>query len=72
MILPAGYETQALEGARQFVPPNAQKVSGLYGELVDFTYKNPLLLNDIELAMVFHHKFVWIHPFFDGNGRTVV
>jgi len=19
---------------------------------------------------VFHHRFVWIHPFFDGNGRT--
>ena len=28
-------------------------------------------MNDIELASVFHHKFVWIHPFFDGNGRTV-
>ena len=22
-------------------------------------------------ASVFHHRFVWIHPFFDGNGRTV-
>jgi Fic family protein len=21
--------------------------------------------------MVFHHKFVWIYPFFDGNGKTV-
>src|SRR5699024_4841149 len=28
-------------------------------------------LNPIELATIFHHKFVWIHPFFDGNGRTV-
>ena len=35
------------------------------------TNYNPLSLNDIELATVFHHKFVWIHPFFDGNGRTV-
>jgi hypothetical protein len=23
------------------------------------------------LATLFHHRFVWIHPFFDGNGRTV-
>jgi fido (protein-threonine AMPylation protein) len=23
------------------------------------------------LATIFHHKLVWIHPFFDGNGRTV-
>lgn len=54
-----------------FVPPNAQKVSMLLDELVDFINNNPLQLNDIELATVFHHKFAWIHPFFDGNGRTV-
>ncbi len=54
-----------------FIPPNAQKVSGLLDELIEFVVKNPLKLNDIELATVFHHRFVWIHPFFDGNGRTV-
>lgn len=54
-----------------FVPPNARKVSQLLDELIDFINKNPLQLNTIELATVFHHKFVYIHPFFDGNGRTV-
>jgi len=54
-----------------FLPPNAQKVSDLLDELIQFVNINPLGLNDIELATVFHHKFVWIHPFFDGNGRTV-
>ena len=54
-----------------FVPPNANKVSDLLEELIDFVNTNPLELNDIELAAVFHHKLVWIHPFFDGNGRTV-
>lgn len=54
-----------------FVPPNANKVSDLLDELIDFINTNPLELNDIELAAVFHHKLVWIHPFFDGNGRTV-
>jgi Fic family protein len=54
-----------------FVPPSANKVSDLLDELVDFVNNNPLGMNDIELATVFHHKFVWIHPFFDGNGRTV-
>ncbi|SEA27068.1 Fic family protein [Flavobacterium gillisiae] len=54
-----------------FVPPNANKVSDLLDELIDFSNTNPLGLNDIELAAVFHHKLVWIHPFFDGNGRTV-
>lgn len=23
------------------------------------------------MAAVFHHKLVWIHPFFDGNGRNL-
>jgi Fic family protein len=54
-----------------FVPPNANKVSDLLDELIYFISINPLKLNDLELATVFHHKFVWIHPFFDGNGRTV-
>jgi Fic family protein len=54
-----------------FVPPNANKVSDLLDELINFVNTNPLELNDIELATVFHHKLVWIHPFFDGNGRTV-
>lgn len=54
-----------------FTPPNANKVPELLDELIDFINTNPLELNDIELATVFHHKLVWIHPFFDGNGRTV-
>lgn len=54
-----------------FVPPNAQKVPDLLDELIGYIVENPQNLNDIELATVFHHKFVWIHPFFDGNGRTV-
>lgn len=54
-----------------FVPPNALKVSGLLDDLLNFIEQNTLDLNVIELATVFHHKFVWIHPFFDGNGRTV-
>jgi Fic family protein len=54
-----------------FVPPNATKVSDLLDELIDFINTNPLQMNDIELATVFHHRLVWIHPFFDGNGRTV-
>ncbi|MDD5151540.1 MAG: Fic family protein [Flavobacterium sp.] len=54
-----------------FTPPNANKVPDLLDELIAFVNTNPQQLNDIELATVFHHKLVWIHPFFDGNGRTV-
>jgi len=54
-----------------FMPPNANKVSDYLDDLIDFVNTNPLDLNDIELATIYHHKLVWIHPFFDGNGRTV-
>ncbi|MBF8149422.1 Fic family protein [Winogradskyella sp. F6397] len=54
-----------------FVPPNARKVSEYLDSLISYINENPQGLNPIELATVFHHKFVWIHPFFDGNGRTI-
>jgi Fic family protein len=54
-----------------FVPPNPLKVPAMLQELIDFVNINTMGLNDIVLATVFHHRFVWIHPFFDGNGRTV-
>ncbi len=54
-----------------FIPPNATKVYDLLEELILFVNNNPQHLNAIELATVFHHEFVYIHPFFDGNGRTV-
>lgn len=54
-----------------FVPPNALKVPSLMEALVDWVNTNPLQLNVLALATLFHHRFVHIHPFFDGNGRTV-
>ncbi len=53
-----------------FTPPNPNKVSDLLDELIAYTNENPDNLDDVILASVFHHKLVWIHPFFDGNGRT--
>lgn len=54
-----------------FIPPAAYKASILLDELVaisqtEFSNSHPILF-----AAWFHHRFVWIHPFFDGNGRTV-
>ena len=54
-----------------FTPPNALKVYDLMKDLVSWINENPLNLSDIALATVFHHRFVHIHPFSDGNGRTV-
>ncbi len=54
-----------------FTPPNALKVPDLLTELIAFVNTNEMGLSPIVLASVFHHRFVWVHPFFDGNGRTV-
>ena len=54
-----------------FIPPNAKLASEYIDTLVAHVNLNPQGLNPIELATLFHHKFVWIHPFIDGNGRTV-
>ena len=53
-----------------FIPPNHLRVKEMIGELLLETNENTPKLNDIELIARFHHRFVWIHPFFDGNGRT--
>ncbi len=53
-----------------FTPPNPALVSDLIDELVDYINKNPQELDSVSLVTVFHHRLVWIHPFFDGNGRT--
>lgn len=52
-----------------FLPPNALKVSEFMDELM--VWANTTDLNPLIKSAIFHHRFVWIHPFFDGNGRTV-
>ncbi len=54
-----------------FSPPNALKVYDLVAELIHWANNEANHLHPIVMATVFHHRFVWIHPFFDGNGRTI-
>jgi Fic family protein len=54
-----------------FTPPSPNKVSDLLDELIEFVNINHAKYTAPVLATIFHHQFVWIHPFFDGNGRTV-
>lgn len=53
-----------------FVPPNAQKVPDQMEEFVFKFNDNPENKDLISHVSQMHHQFVWIHPFFDGNGRT--
>ncbi len=54
-----------------FMPPNALKVNPFMEELINWVHDKQNKLNPIVKATIFHHRFVWVHPFFDGNGRTV-
>ena len=51
-------------------PPEAIEVPRLIQELIEWTKIENTKLHVVELAALFHHKLVHIHPFFDGNGRT--
>jgi Fic family protein len=53
-----------------FIPPPAQEIPTKINELLQIISNNPDELTPIELAAYFHHKFVYIHPFIDENGRT--
>ena len=52
------------------MPPPSSQVKPRIDELLKWLRENPDELTPIELAAVFHHHFVQIHPFSEGNGRT--
>lgn len=51
-------------------PPDPSAIPHLMDDLIKWIEENKKKLHPIELAAIFHHKIVFIHPFFDGNGRT--
>jgi Fic family protein len=57
-------------GGAKHQPPDAMQIPNLMNELISWISTNQKKLHPVELAAILHHKFVHIHPFFDGNGRT--
>ena len=57
-------------GGAVFNPPPSSEVKPRIDELLEWLRKNPEEYTPIELAAVFHHRFVSTHPFIEGNGRT--
>lgn len=51
-------------------PPEHFLVEDQMRELISWYNENKTKLHPVELAAVFHHKYTYIHPFIDGNGRS--
>lgn len=52
-------------------PPDHQNLKTLMKDLLNYIRKHKREIDPLILAGIFHKQFVVIHPFIDGNGRTV-
>lgn len=57
-------------GGADHKPPEALEISKLMQNLIKWVRENKKKIHPVELASIMHHNLVFIHPFFDGNGRT--
>ncbi|MBI5613411.1 Fic family protein [Candidatus Gottesmanbacteria bacterium] len=52
-------------------PPDQQDVKNLMKELIEFIHHSQKDMDPLLVSGIFHKEFVIIHPYIDGNGRTV-
>ena len=53
------------------LPPDYTQVDNYMSELISFINKEMAEKYDLLKTAIVHHRFAWIHPFDNGNGRTV-
>jgi len=69
---PGKYRTKNLKIAKsKHIPPDFTQVNNYMIEFFDFINKNDTFKYDLLKIAIAHHRFTWIHPFDNGNGRTV-
>ena len=69
---PGAYRTWAVEIAQsKHLPPEPHLVQTYMEELIDFINKEDNQKFDLIKVAIAHHRFAWIHPFGNGNGRVV-
>ena len=52
-------------------PPEWLRIEDYMTELLDFVNREDSPKYDLLKTAIAHHRFVWIHPYGNGNGRTV-
>lgn len=69
---PGQYRTQGIKIAKSdHLSPEPFLVDGYMDELIQFINQKDARKYDLLKIAIAHHRFVWIHPFNNGNGRTV-
>jgi Fic family protein len=70
--IPGLYRTTSVSiGRSAHKPPEPIQVEGYMDELFTFINKGDEPKYDLLKVAIAHHRFLWIHPFVNGNGRTV-
>ena len=54
-----------------FVCPPGDRVNSLMNDLFEWLNENKDTIHPLILSSIFHYEFLFIHPFTNGNGRTV-
>ncbi|MBP2833249.1 Fic family protein [Aquimarina sp. U1-2] len=68
---PGNYRKQQVEiKGTDHIPPPGYLVEELMDELFKFVNEDVPAQYDLLKVAVAHHRFMWIHPFGNGNGRT--
>jgi Fic family protein len=69
---PGAYRVGQVQIAQsEHLPPDGVQVGGYMQELVSFINQADAPKYDLIKVALAHHRFGWIHPFGNGNGRVV-
>jgi Fic family protein len=63
-------ETEVFISGSDHKPFTPQEVPKAMKDLIRWVKREGHQYHPVEFAAIFHHQFVHIHPFLDGNGRT--
>ena len=70
-IVPGEFRDGAIQVGRH-VPPPAEDIEQFLNRFAEVYGSDSLSsITKIKAIAAAHHRFVWIHPFYDGNGRVV-
>ncbi|EDM26228.1 hypothetical protein LNTAR_23994 [Lentisphaera araneosa HTCC2155] len=69
---PGAFRNHGVEitGSDHIPPETAHEVEAYIDELIEFINKDHPAKYDLLKVAIAHHRFMWIHPFGNGNGRT--